>query len=84
MEWQEALERKGIKDRGGVTEKSGGMAGSIREEGSKGNGNQKSTESWYKEKDRQKQLRLVEWQEALERKGLRVMETRSWWTGRKH
>ena len=33
MEWQEALERKGIKDRRGVTEKSGGMAGSIREEG---------------------------------------------------
>ena len=33
MEWQEALERKAIKDRGGVTEKSDGMAGSIREEG---------------------------------------------------
>ena len=33
MEWQEALERKAIKDRGGVTEKNGGMAGSIREEG---------------------------------------------------
>ena len=30
MEWQEALEKKGIKDRGGVTEKKGGMAGSIR------------------------------------------------------
>ena len=30
----------------------GGLAGSIREEGSKGNGNQKSTESWYKKNSR--------------------------------